>query len=98
LGSSMIGYYVEAGYNILKLAPKANMELVPFVRYQAYDTQLSVTGTTVDADKNDVAIITTGITLKLTKGAVLKADIDFVKSKADQSYRSTLNAGLGITF
>jgi len=36
LGSSMYGYYVEAGYNVLKGI--SEMELVPFVRYQQLDT------------------------------------------------------------
>ncbi len=42
LGSSMFGYYVEAGYNVFRLLKNVKTELIPFVRYEAYNTQNSV--------------------------------------------------------
>jgi hypothetical protein len=39
-----------------------------------------------------------GFTLKLTRGAVVKADIVFSKSAAASAYTKAFNAGVGIMF
>lgn len=98
LGNSMMGYYVEAGYNVLRSFSQTKMELVPFVRYQDYNMHLSVNDNMAVNDKYIGSVITTGLTLKLTKGAVLKTDIEFAKTNADAKATTTLNAGLGIMF
>jgi hypothetical protein len=43
-------------------------------------------------------VLTTGLTLHLTKGAVVKADVDFAKTKADIKATTTFNAGIGVMF
>ncbi|MDO9152164.1 MAG: hypothetical protein Q7U47_00360 [Paludibacter sp.] len=98
LANSMLGYYVEAGYNVLRPFSKAKMELIPFIRFQNYNMQLSVNDNLTVNNKYIGQIITTGLTLKLAKGAVLKTDVDFAKTKADAKSTITLNAGLGISF
>ena len=77
---------------------QTKMELVPFVRYQDYNMHLSVNDNMAVNDKYIGSVITTGLTLKLTKGAVLKTDIEFAKTNADAKATTTLNAGLGIMF
>ncbi len=98
LGESMFGYYAEAGYNVFRPFENISMELVPFVRYQHYNTHLGVNANQSANYKYNVDVITTGLTLHLTKGAVLKADVDFLKSKADAKPTITFNAGLGVMF
>ena len=98
LGKTMFGYYVEAGYNLLRYVRKTKMELVPFVRYQDYNMQLSVNSNQAINNKAIGSVITTGLTLKLTKGAVLKADVDFAKTKATTKAITTFNAGFGFAF
>jgi len=91
LGSSMIGYYAEVGYNVLR-SLKTEKQLVPFVRYEFLNTHNSVES---NINKNvgyEKSAITTGFTLALTKGAVAKADMQFVK------YAKTLNLGVGVMF
>ncbi|MBN2806842.1 MAG: hypothetical protein JXR22_09300, partial [Prolixibacteraceae bacterium] len=70
LGSAMFGYYVEAGYNVLRFVPETEYELVPFVRLEAYNTHLGVdAGTNINpAYQNN--LVTTGLTLKLAQGVV----------------------------
>lgn len=98
LGNSMIGYYVEAGYNVLRFFEKSKMELIPFVRYQDYNLHNTV-NENITVNKAYVSnIITTGLTLKLTKGAVVKADLDFSKTNASPTRTITLNGGIGVTF
>lgn len=98
LGNSMYGYYAEAAYNVLRFCNKTNMELLPFVRYQEYDTHNTVNSNLTANAAYAVNSITTGLTLRLAKGAVLKTDVDFTKSKAATARTITLNAGIGVTF
>lgn len=98
LGSAMIGYYAEIGYNIFQPLQNIKSELMPFVRYEVYDTHHAVEDIITKNPKYHNTIITTGLTYTLVNGAVLKADIQFSKSKADRSYNKTFNAGFGILF
>ena len=98
LAEEMIGYYLEAGYNVLSLVPQSKMQLIPFVRYQDYNMHLSVNPNQTVNNKYIGNVLTTGLTLHLTKGAVVKADVDFVKTKADIKATTTFNAGIGVMF
>lgn len=98
LGSSMIGYYAEIGYNVFQPFANIKSELMPFVRYEAYNTHHSVENIITKNDKYYNTIITTGLTYTLVKGAVLKADIQFSNSNADKKYYQVFNAGFGIMF
>lgn len=98
LGSSMIGYYAEVGYNVFKPFANLRTELMPFVRYEAYNTHHAVKEPVVKNKSYNNVVITSGLTYTLTKGAVLKADIQFLKSEADNSYKKIFNAGLGVMF
>lgn len=98
LGSSMIGYYAEMGYNIFHLAKNLKSELMPFVRYEVYNTHHRVVNTIAKNDKYYNTVITSGLTYTLVKGAVLKADFQFTKSKADQKFYKIFNAGFCILF
>lgn len=98
LGSANLGYYVEAGYNVLSFVWQAKSELTPFVRYESYDTHYSTAGSLRRNKAYNNNIITSGLTYKLTKGLVLKADIQLSKSVAETTYSKTLNAGVGVVF
>jgi len=98
LGSAMMGYYVEAGYNVFRFFSKAKTELVPFVRYENYNTHYATSGTLVQNKAYNNNVITSGLTYKLTKGVVLKADMQFVKSEAATEYSKVFNAGVGVMF
>lgn len=97
VGSSMIGYYAEAGYNVFR--PFATeLELVPFVRYEFLNTHNSVGNNINKNPAYEKTAITTGITLGLSSGAVVKADMHFLKDAASGSYSRTFNAGVGVMF
>ena len=98
LGSALFGYYIEAGYNVFHMAANIKTELIPFIRYSELDTHHKVAG---EIEKNDAyhrTIITTGLGWKLSPGAILKADMQFMKTKADDSFNTVFNAGVGIWF
>jgi hypothetical protein len=94
----MFGYYAEAGYNVFRHITSINTELVPFVRYEFYNTHQSVDDITKENLNYRNNIITTGLTLRLTKQAVIKADMQFVKSASAEKYSKTFNAGIGVMF
>jgi hypothetical protein len=98
LGSAMMGYYIEAGYNVFRFCNKTKTELIPFVRYENYNTHYATTGATVKNKAYNNNVITTGLTYKLAKGVVLKADMQFVKSEAAIEYSKVFNAGVGVMF
>lgn len=98
LGSAMIGYYVEAGYNVLKFCTDSKTELIPFIRFENYNTHFATEGSVQKNKAYNNNVITSGITYKLAKGAVLKADMQFVKSEAATEFTKVFNAGVGVMF
>ncbi len=98
LGSAMIGYYIELGYNVFRHFKPIKSELTPFVRYEVYDTHHKIEKQFQKNDSYKNTVITTGLTYALTKGAVIKGDIQFVKSKVETAYNKVFNAGFGIMF
>ncbi len=97
LGSAMMGYYMEAGYNILRSA-NTDKKLVPFVRYEYLNTHQSVENIIAQNNAYQKDIITTGLTLALTKGAVVKTDITFNKAGNVDEFSKTFNFGIGVMF
>ncbi len=97
LGSSMIGWYAEVGYNVLRTM-QTEKQLVPFVRYEFLDTHNSVEGSVQKKASYEKNALSAGLTFALTKGAVVKGDVQFLKSGGDASYAKTLNLGIGVMF
>ncbi len=98
LGSAQYGYYVEAAYNVFQSIEKIKTTLTPFVRYSNYDTHYNVVDGITKNDAYQVDIITTGLGYKLVPGVAIKADVQFIKSKADSKSSNTFNAGIGVWF
>jgi hypothetical protein len=98
LGSAMTGYYVEAGYNVLRFLTNVESELIPFVRYEMYNTHAGVDGSITMNKAYQTKAITTGLTYKLAKGVVVKADLQLNKAATASVYSKTLNAGIGVMF
>ena len=98
LGSSMIGYYVEAGYNVFRSFEKVKTELVPFVRLEGYDMHAKVPANITRNDAYKNSVVTAGLTLKLAQGAVLKTDMQWVNPDGAGSTTKVFSAGLGVMF
>lgn len=96
LGSQLFGWYAEAGYNVLQSA-QTSQKLVPFVRFEKYDTHAKTAGTLAQNLTFDKTEVTVGAGWWLTTGAVLKADYQFIKDGLDNS-TGQFNLGIGIWF
>ena len=96
LGSAMLGYYVEVGYDIFQTLADTK-KINALIRYEAYNTHHSVEAPVV-TNKSLVYYHHHRLDLRFRKGVVLKADLQFYKSKAENSFSKTFNAGIGVNF
>lgn len=64
----MSGFYVEAGYNVLKFVSSTKTELIPFARFESYNTHFSTTGNLAQNKAYNNNEITTGLTYNLSSG------------------------------
>lgn len=98
LGSSIAGWYGEVAYDLFHLIEGSKTQLIPFVRFEQYNTHASVEpGTTPDAsfDRTDITI---GLGWKITRGAMLKADYQIFNNAAISDSKQQFNAGVAVWF
>lgn len=96
LGRAMMGYYIEAGYDLLH---GSKMALVPFARYENYNTHFRVDGNLVANDSFHAEEWFFGIGFKPVDGVVFKIDYQRKKNKDINSVNENyINAGIGFNF
>ena len=94
------GWYGEIAYDILPLVnPESRLGLVPFVRYERFNTQEEVpAGFTPDETKNRT-VVTMGVSFYLHPNVVFKIDYrQFDSEGGDISDQNDLNIGVGYVF
>lgn len=94
LGKQMQGYYLEAGYDLLQ---GKEQSLVPFVRYESYNTHHKVAGNMLANKAYDREDVFFGFSYYLAKGAVVKADYQMSKDGNDVK-KNFVNFGVGVWF
>ncbi len=97
LGSALLGYYGEIGYNVLPLSAK--QRLVAFARYENYDTHADTEDNTVRNDAFNRSDFTFGLSYHIVDGVVIKGDYQ-VKDNAlsGSEVNNQLNFGIGVWF
>lgn len=96
LGKKMLGYYVEAAYNVFK-STNYSTELIPFVRYEFINTHHQTDG--FEPNKAyEIQLITAGFNWRIHPGVVLKADYQWIKDATQTQYDHAFNAGIGFVF
>lgn len=98
LGSRMHGYFLEAGYDILKPFTAKETRMVWFGRYEEYNTHLKTSGNLRANPAYHQMIITAGLSLHLASGAVFKTDIQFSRQEGTSEYTKVFQAGIGFMF
>ena len=98
IGNAMMGYYIELGYNVFQPTEMEESELIPFIRYEKYNTQQKTDAVTIKNDSYDNTLIVTGLGWKITPGTIVKADVEFSKNASSDKYAKTLNLGIGVWF
>lgn len=96
LGSQFLGYYAEAGYDLL-YGTGSEQRLVPFIRLEKYNTHAKTEGGLSKNGAYDRSDVTVGAGWWLATGAVLKADYQFFNNDLDKK-GGQFNMGVGIWF
>ena len=100
-GEQIFGWYLEAGVDVLPDAWKTgklkDSSLIPFVRYEEYNTQHKMAAGDTAEGKYDRSEITVGASWLLTQRFVLKGDIQFADTAATSS-TTKYNLGMGWVF
>jgi hypothetical protein len=97
VGSVQEGWYVQAGYDVLSLVPGSRMNLIPYARYEQYDTQAQVPVGYARNPENDVTELTLGIAFQPIPQLILKADWQ-QRHNAAKTGVNVWNASLGYVF
>lgn len=98
LGSKIMGYYTEIGYNLLHNRDSEE-ELIAFVRYENYDTHAEVDSEMIRNDAYNRTEVTFGLGWKFAKGAMLKADYQMLSNESSpDEYTGQFNFGTAIWF
>jgi hypothetical protein len=102
VGEEIFGWYLEGGVSVMpdswKEGKLAEADLIPFVRYEEYDTQHKVADGAVKDGANDRTDITVGVNFPLTYQFVLKADYQFKYDEAASDPNNVFNLGMGWAF
>lgn len=98
LGSEMNGFYLEAAYNLLHNRFDGNKRLVPFVRYENYNTHHNTVGMSANKAFHKEEWIV-GLGFQPTNGVVFKIDYQHKSNQLPQGEAENwLNCGIGFSF
>lgn len=99
IGTAMGGGYIEAAYDVAKLInPETSQQLLPFIRYESYNTMADAQeGITLDK-RRDVNFIIVGITFKPTYNTAFKLDWTIANDAADSKLPGEFALGVGYHF
>ena len=97
LGKALMGYYIEAGYDVLRLFKlKTTKKLNAFVRYEMYNTHFKMYSENLVNRAYNRTDITTGLSFHIAPGAVFKADYQYLVNKDPNSTATNMfNMGVG---
>ncbi len=97
VGSTQEGWYGQAGFDVLSLVSGSRMNLIPFARYEQYDTQAAVPVGYARNPENDVHGWTLGAVFQPIPQLILKADWQ-QRHNAAQTGVNLWNVALGYVF
>ena len=98
VGKEIFGYYAEVAYRQKIKSGQSFPQLIPFVRYENYDTHYAVEGGTMRNASYHREELTAGVGFQITPGTIIKADYQWVKNEANPKPYSVLNIGFGYWF
>lgn len=97
VGSTQEGWYLQGGFDVLSLVPSTKLNLIPFVRYEQYDTQADVPVGYERNLANDVTELTVGLAFQPIPQLILKTDWQ-QRHNAAKTGVNVWNASLGYVF
>lgn len=98
LGSSIGGWYLEASYDLLHKVESVESGLIPFVRYEQYNTHVSTENPILQNPEFQRSDLTVGLGWRLAAGAMFKADIQRFSNQGTADSKNQFNAGVAVWF
>ena len=99
IGSSNYGWYTDIGYDILPLLfNDTNQALLPFFRYEHYNTQATAPNGFAADLSQDKQIFQVGLNYKPIPNVVIKADYRNVSNKKGTHDPDSVSLGFGFIF
>lgn len=96
VGEELSGFYLQAGYDVLSRV-SSERQLIPYVRFEEYDTQDAVPAGFAKNPANDVESLTVGLAFKPIDQIVIKADYQDYDNGAGTA-TDQFNVALGYIF
>ncbi len=97
IGKSFGGWYAEGGYDIASVISRPGISLMPYIRFERFDTQRSVPLGYERNPENDARILTFGAAFKPIPQTVIKTDWQKITNRAGTG-ASQFNVALGYIF
>jgi hypothetical protein len=101
-GKEIFGWYLEGGVSVMpeswKKGKLVEADIIPFIRYEEYDTQYEVSDNVADTGEFDRSEVTLGVNVPLTSQFVVKADYQFMDNEGPSDGRNQFNLGMGWVF
>ncbi len=98
LGSSIGGWYLEASYDLLHNVESVESGLIPFIRYEQYNTHVSTEDPITQNPEFQRSDLTIGLGWKLAAGAMFKADYQHFSKQGTGDSKKQFNAGVAVWF
>ncbi|MDX2359294.1 MAG: hypothetical protein QNK23_00715 [Crocinitomicaceae bacterium] len=98
IANEIMGFYTELSYRWKMKKEKGYPQLIPFVRYENYDTHMSVGRGMVENDAYNREVLTAGVGFQLTPGTIFKTDYQWIKTVANPQPTGMFNLGFGYWF
>lgn len=98
LGSSIGGWYLEASYDLLHRVESVESGLIPFVRYEQYNTHASTEDPILQNPEFQRSDLTVGLGWRLATGAMFKADFQHFSNQGTGDSKNQFNAGVAVWF
>jgi len=98
LGSNIGGWYGEVSYDLFHGIEGFESALIPFIRYEQYNTHASVDeGITLNPlyNRSDLSI---GLGWRMAQGAMLKADYQIFSNAGTEKSKQQVNMGVAVWF
>jgi len=98
VAKEVMGFYTELSYR-WKLKKEQNFpQLIPFVRYENYDTHMTVGRGLTENDGYNREVLTAGLGFQLLPGIIFKTDYQWLKTVSEPRPTGMFNLGFGYWF
>jgi len=98
LGSSLGGWYLEVSYDLLHRIESVESGLIPFIRYEQYNTHVSTEDPILQNPEFQRTDLSIGLGWKLAAGAMFKADFQRFSKQGTEDSKNQFNAGVAVWF